>query len=212
MSIEDTFRSVFDDEEEATESAYEREVYSEESEEFAVEEEGDLLDRIEAAAGSVEALVSKIPGYKGYKEKELRREADKLLRMQVARQLEDQHRQLSELQAGLVSQAQIEYVDDLERAAMKLQRLIDRIQTASYGYAGLFDAVKVKEQQLDALYRFDQDMLGYADEIAAEVDHVGSAIEAGEGVSQAISDLAGAVEQANRTFGHREEVILQESV
>jgi ATP-dependent exoDNAse (exonuclease V) alpha subunit len=132
--------------------------------------------------------------------------------MQVARQLEDQHRQLSELQAGLVSQAQIEYVDDLERAAMKLQRLIDRIQAASYGYAGLFDAVKVKEQQLDGLYQFDRDMLGYADEIAAEVDHVGSAIEAGEGVSQAISDLADAVEQANRTFGHREEVILQESV
>jgi uncharacterized protein YukE len=212
MSIEDTFGSVFDDEEEAAESAYEREVYSEAAEEFAVEEEGNLLYRIEAAAGSVEALVSKIPGYKGYKEKELRREADKLLRMQVARQLEDQRRQLAELQAGLVRQAQIEYVDDLERAAMKLQRLIDRIQTASYGYAGLFDAVKVKEQQLDGLYQFDRDMLGYADEIAAEVDHVGSAIEAGEGVSQAISDLADAVEQANRTFGHREEVILQESV
>jgi hypothetical protein len=212
MSQEDTFGSVFDDEGEPAESAYEREVYSEEAEEFALEEEGDLLDRIEAAAGNLEALVSKIPGYKGYKEKELRREADKLLRMQIARQLEDQRRQLAELQAGLVRQAQIEYVDDLERAAMKLQRLIDRIQTASYGYAGLFDAVKVKEQQLDGLYQFDRDMLGYADEIAAEMDHVGSAIEAGEGVSQAISDLADAVEQANRTFGHREEVILQESV
>ncbi len=152
-----------------------------------------------------------IPGYRGYKEKELRREADKLLRLELAGKLTDQRKRLSELQVQLVNQAQILYVDDLDRAVTKLQLLIDRITTASYGYAGLFDAVKVKEEQLDALYEFDNQMLDSVDEIAEEVDHVSSAISAKEGIGESIVDLVGTVEGANRTFGHREEAILQAS-
>jgi hypothetical protein len=175
----------------------------------ALGREGDLRDTVEGALGGFENLVSKIPGYKGYKEKELRREADKLLRMQVAGQLDDQRKRLTELQNQLVSQAQIEWLDDLERAVMKLQLLIDRIKTASYGYAGLFDAVKVKEEQLDALYEYDNQMLDFVEDIAADTDRVGSAITAKEGIGEAISDLVGTVDEANRMFGHRGEAILQ---
>ena len=132
----------------------------------------DLRETVESALGGLESLVSKIPGYKGYKDKELRREADKLLRDELAMKLDDQRKRLSSLQMELISQAQIEFLDDLERAVMKLQLLIDRISTASYGYAGLFDAVKVKEEQLDALYEFDNQMLNFVDEIAADLDHV----------------------------------------
>ena len=171
----------------------------------------DLRDTVEGALGGFERLVSKIPGYKGYKDKEMRREADKLLRLQVAAQLDDQRKRISELQVQLVNQAQILYVDDLERAVSKTQLLIDRIKTASYGYAGLFDAVKVKEQQLDALYEFDNQMLDFVDEVAAEVDKLASAVSAKEGIAEAISDLVSTVEEANLTFGHRHEAMLQAS-
>jgi hypothetical protein len=170
---------------------------------------GDLREAVESALGGLEDLAKKIPGYKGYKEKELRREADKLLRDQIAGQLEDQRRRLVELQNRAISQAQIEYLDDLERAAMKLQLLIDRVKTASYGYAGLFDALKVKEEQLDMLYDFDARVLASVNVVAADVDRVESAISAREGVSEAIFELTETVEQANRTFGHRHEAILQ---
>jgi len=169
----------------------------------------DLRETVDASLGGFEGLAMKIPGYKGYKEKELRREADKLLRMQVARNLDDQRRRLSELQMQLITQAQIEYVDDLERAVMKLQLLIDRIKTASYGYAGLFDAVKVKEEQLDALYDFDNQLFDATSEIASDVDQVASAIMVKEGVGLAIAELIVTVEQANLAFGHRNEAILQ---
>jgi hypothetical protein len=171
--------------------------------------EGDLLGTVEAALGGLEKIAKKIPGYGGYKEKELRREADKLLRTQVAAQFDDQRKRLSELQVQLANQAQIEHLDDIERAVMKLQLLIDRIKTASYGYAGLFDAIKIKEDQLDALYQFDSQMLDFADEVAADVDRVSSAVAAKEGVSEAISGLVTTVEDANRAFGHREDAILQ---
>lgn len=173
--------------------------------------EGDLRETVEGALSGFEQLVKKIPGYKGYKEKEMRREADKLLRDEVARLLDDQRKRLSELQNQLISQAQIEYLDDVERVVMKLQLLIDRVKTASYGYAGLFDAVKVKEEQLDALYEFDNQMMGYADDFAAGVDKASSSISAREGVGEALTGLVGIVDEANQTFGHREEVILRAS-
>ena len=172
-------------------------------------EEGGLLGTVQAAMGGFEKLMAKIPGYKGYKAKEQRREADSLLRGQVARELDDQRRRLSELQVQVLGSGQIEYADDLERAVMKLQLLIDRVKTASYGYAGLFDAVKVKEEQLDALYEFDGKLLDLDDEIASQVDAITSALASNEGIAPAIAELTGLVEEANRTFGHRNEAILQ---
>jgi hypothetical protein len=175
----------------------------------AIEGGGDLRETVEGALGGLENLVHKIPGYKGYKEKELRREADKLLRMEVASKFDDQRKRLTELQNQLISEAQIAFLDDLERAVMKLQLLIDRTKTATYGYAGLFDAVKVKEEHLDALYDFDNQMLDYVDDVASDVDHVASAIAAREGISEALNELVETVNQANQTFGHREEAILR---
>ena len=169
----------------------------------------DLRETVDQALGGLERLVGKIPGYAGYKDKELRREADKLLRMELASRFDDQRKRLNELQTQLISQAQIEFVDDLDRAVTKLQLLIDRIKSASYGYAGLFDAVKVKEEQLDALYEFDNQMMDYVDETAAGVDQVASAISAKEGILAAINDLVETTNDANLAFGHREEAILR---
>jgi hypothetical protein len=171
----------------------------------------DLRETVQSQLGGFEALVAKIPGYKGYKDKELRREADKLLRMQIAGKLDEQRKRLAEVQVQLISAAQIEFVDDAERAVMKLQLLIDRIKTASYGYAGLFDAVKIKEDELDRLYEFDKELLDEVDQIAAGVDKVTSAVSAGDGIGVAMAELILSVEQANLTFNHRREAILQEA-
>lgn len=206
--IKDALGMDDDPEEFAGETVGEQEVFVE-AVRTTAEGEGDMLETVHASQSAFEHLVNKIPGYAGYKAKELRREADKLLRMEVASKFDDQRKRLAELQHQLISQAQIEFLDDLERAVMKLQLLIDRIKTASYGYAGLFDAVKVKEEQLDALYDFDTQMLNFVDEVAADVDQVSSAIAAKEGIGEAITALVSTVTEANLAFGHREEAILQ---
>jgi len=212
MDLLDNIKGLFDKDDEPEELAQESLEAQEDLSETVVprgEEKGDLLETVESSLGGLENLARKIPGYGGYKEKELRREADKLLRTELAGKFDEQRKRVSGLQQQLISQAKIEFLDDLERAVMKLQLLIDRIKTASYGYAGLFDAVKVKEKQLDALYAFDNQMLGFVDEAAADIDRVTSAISAGEGIGDAISVLVGTVEEANQTFSHREEAILQ---
>jgi hypothetical protein len=162
---------------------------------------------VEDSRGGLEKLISKIPGYHGYKEKENRRAADKLLREQLAGQLDGQRRQLAELQRDLLEGGGLLFVDDLERAVTKVQKLADSIRTASYGYAGLFDAVKVKEEELDALYAFDEDMLNQVSAIQGAIDALAEAIGASGDVKGAIRSVVSAAEEANITWKNRASAI-----
>jgi hypothetical protein len=168
----------------------------------------DLRRRVEGALGKVEELVRQIPGYKGYKDKEMRREADKLLRLQVARAFDEQRRRLNGVQVALTNAGRLGVLVTLDRALMRLQFLIDRLKTASYGYAGLFDAVKVKEAELDALYEFDAALLGSVDKVGGLIDTVAAA-EKDEDVEAAGRALLEVLEEINTTFSKRQDVVLE---
>jgi hypothetical protein len=167
----------------------------------------DYRHTIEDSKGGLETLASKIPGYRGYKEKEDRRAADKLLREHLADQLNEQQRRLAELQRDLLEGGGLLLVDDLERAVTKVQKLADKVRTASYGYAGIFDEVKVKEEELDALYDFDESMLGHVSAIQAAIDALAAAMDAGGDVKAAIRDVVSTAEEANATWRQRESAI-----
>ncbi len=130
----------------------------------------DLTSQIKGQRGGFVKLLSKIPGFKGYMEKETRRDADKIVRDAVAAKFTDQVDRLTELQTDLLSNGGFEFVDDVEQSAVKLRTFIDRVKTAPRGYAGLFDAVQVKEDQLEQLYNFDYQLLSEADNLAAAID------------------------------------------
>jgi hypothetical protein len=167
----------------------------------------DYQHTVEDSKGGLERLLSKIPGYHGYKEKENRRAADKLLREHLVGQLGEQRRQLAELQRDLLEGGGLSLVDELDRAVTKVQNLADKIKTASYGYAGIFDAVKVKEEELDALYEFDEDMLGHVSTIQTAIDALTNAIGGNNEVEAAIRNVVSAAENAGTTWRQRESVI-----
>ena len=151
----------------------------------------DLTSQIKDQRGGFAKILSKIPGFKGYMEKETRRDADKIVRDVVAARFTDQLDRLSELQTDMLSNGGFEFVDDVEQSAVKLRTFIDRVKTAPRGYAGLFDAVQVKEDQLDQLYNFDYQLLSEADGLAMAIDQcrialgVMSAPPAAEGAAPA---------------------------
>jgi len=168
----------------------------------------DIKGTIEAGKGGLERLIGSIPGYKGYKEKDVRRDADKVLRVYIADRLDEQKRRLSDLQLQLISSGQLDLLDDLESAVKKIQLLADRVRTATYGYVGFFDVIKVKEDQLDALYDFDNALLDEVAKIAAAIEQVKTSLGTKENVAGSISNCVTIAQEANDTFDHREEVIL----
>jgi hypothetical protein len=155
----------------------------------------------------LQQLMSKIPGFSGYMERESRRAADKLLRDTLVRRFEEQWRRLPDLQRELMSAGLIEYTDDLESATKKLQTVIDRLRTAKYGYAGFFDAVKVNEAELDRLYAYDNRLSDNVARVQSAIDAVASAISANEGVHSAIANLNVVGRETNEAITRREDVL-----
>ena len=167
----------------------------------------DYQQTVEDSRSALERLMSHVPGYSGYKEKENRRAADKLLRDHLAGQLGAQRRQLADLQRQLLDSGGLRMMDDLDRAVTKVQKLADAVRTASYGYAGLFDAVTVKEEQLDQLYDFDDSMLAHVSAIQDSIDALSEAIDADGDVKEAIKSVVTTAEEANVRWRQRDDVL-----
>jgi hypothetical protein len=146
-------------------------------------------------------------GFVGYVERENRRDADKLLRETVAQRYEEQWGRISELQRRLISEGKLELVDDLEAANVKLRAFIDRARHASYGYAGFFDAVRVKEAELTRIYEYDSVMLENVKKISDAVDNLNASLGT-EGLPAAIRNLVTLSQDVVDAFNRREEVIL----
>ena len=145
--------------------------------------------------GGVERLLKGLPGIRGYVDKELRRDADKRVREAIAASLDQSRTALVAVQNNLLKAGGLALMDEVNEAAVALQTLADRIKTASYGYAGLFDPVRIKEAQLDALVRFDQALAREAGAVHARVEALAAAI-------QQRADFNVALEEFNRTDIH----------
>jgi hypothetical protein len=122
-------------------------------------------ERIEESKNWFERVAERIPGYKGYKQKELRREADKTQRMYVAERLDTVRAGLDDLKLDLVNRGDLGTLSLVDVIIRKLHTVADRIRYADYGYAGLFDTQKVDEGILDQLYAFDMQMQTGIDEL-----------------------------------------------
>jgi hypothetical protein len=166
-----------------------------------------ILGKVTGDMDVFKKIASKVPGFSGYMERQNRRDSDKLLREMVASRFEEQWGRISELQRQFISQGEIAYVDDLEAAAIKLRTFADRVRRATRGYSGLFDAVKINEEELAQLYQYDAAMLELAEEIGRAVDNVEASIGA-DGLPAAIRHLVTTANHSIEVFDRREEVFL----
>lgn len=167
----------------------------------------DLFDRITENQGAVKKLISKIPGFDGYIERQNRRASDKLVREAIADRFETLWARISGIQTELVSTGGLEFIDDVERAAVKIRQFIDRIRHASYGYAPFFDAIKVREEELSRVYEYDLFLLNAADEIERAVDNLESSLGT-DGLSASIRNLTVLAQNVVDAFNKRSEVIM----
>jgi hypothetical protein len=152
-------------------------------------------------------LAANIPGFKGYIERQNRRDADKLLRDTVARRFDEQWKRASQLQVDLISSGMIQYVDDIERAALQLRTFIDKLTTAPRGYSGLFDAVKINEKELEAIYQYDAAFFDLAEQVGRGLDNVEASLGDEAALPAAIRNVTSLARMAVETYNRRMEVV-----
>jgi hypothetical protein len=166
----------------------------------------DLYDQVSSDQDPITKLISKIPGFSGYVERATRRKADKLLREQIASQYGQLRTRIGEIQQDFASSGDLQYLDDLETAATKMQTFIDKVSHAAYGYAGFFDAIKIREEELAKIYEFDLVLLDMAEEIERAIGNVNTSIDT-DGLPAAIRHLVSLTRDLVSTFDKRDEVV-----
>ncbi len=166
----------------------------------------DLLGKVTSDMDFFKKIASKIPGFGGYIERQTRRDADKLLRETLSDRFRELEQRVSALQRDFISQGEISYLDDLEASAIKLRTFADRIRTAARGYSGLFDAVKINEEELNRIYQYDSGMLDLVDEVNRAIDHVAASVGS-DGLVAAIRNLESKSAESITMFNRREEVV-----
>ena len=167
----------------------------------------DFFQKVTSQQDPFKKLASYIPGFGGYIERQNRRDADKLLRDTVARRFDQQWKRTSQLQTDMVSNGMISFVDDMEQAAIQMRTFIDKISTAPRGYSGMFDAVKINEKELEAIYQFDAAFFDLADQIGRGLDNVEASMGDEAALPAAIRNLTSLARTATETYNRRSEVV-----
>jgi len=157
-----------------------------------------------------ERILAELPGFRGYKEKELRRESDKLIRNHLYLKLTEARKDLKEIFQKLSDSRLHEVLTDMDRFIMRFDRISEKINHASYGYAGFFNIVKVEEEKLDKMIEFDTGLIDDVDKIVEETTAFKREVvkQNFEKVREHIQNLSDMVEELEETFSGREEVIM----
>ncbi|MEO8354717.1 MAG: hypothetical protein ABI621_02270, partial [Chloroflexota bacterium] len=123
------------------------------------------------------------------------------------RRFDEQWKRISQLQSDMVGSGMIQYVDDMERAAIQLRTFIDKITTAPRGYAGMFDAVKINEKELEAIYQFDAAFFDLGEQVARALDNVEASLGDKEALPAAIRNVTSLARLAVETYNRRSESV-----
>ncbi|MGD6809872.1 MAG: hypothetical protein ACQCN3_09265 [Candidatus Bathyarchaeia archaeon] len=157
-----------------------------------------------------ERIAAALPGFRGYKEKELRRESDKLIRTHLSMKLGHAKDDVRSVFQKISDRRYLDVLPDMDRLTAKIDRITEKVNHASYGYSGFFDIVKVKEENLDRMIAFDNNLLDDVTALTAAVDTFKSQLTSGDYTNlkdkiQTVTDKLEALEDA---FDKREEVII----
>ncbi len=151
-----------------------------------------------------------IPGFRGYKLKEMRREADKLIRNYLYQQLMSSKSDLREVYQKLVDNKLTDVWTDMDRLITNLDTVANEINHASYGYAGFFDAIKINEKELDAMLDYDTKLMDNVGSLDVKVKQLKSDALGGnfQNARTSIGDIRSSVDLLDKLYNERKNVIL----
>ncbi len=118
---------------------------------------------------ALETVLRHIPGFRGYLEKEYRRDSDALQRTWLADRLRQAKRSLDTLSSQLADAGRLDLLTQYDHLRAKLDRLIARIRGAWQGYSGIFDLVRVDEGRLDRVYEHDVSLMQLVEEFLESI-------------------------------------------
>jgi hypothetical protein len=113
----------------------------------------------------LEHIAMFIPGYRGYRERNIRRDMDQLIRKHVFSVMKLGIKDLEWTYREAVNFGPSARVEEINRITMKTDKISQQIYHAKYGYSAIWQTVKVKENELSELLRFDATLIDHANKV-----------------------------------------------
>lgn len=112
-----------------------------------------------ADRGLFERACMYLPGYRGYRDKNIRREVDKEVRREVVRSLSECKSDLANIHRMIVQAGDMTLAKETDRIRTKTDTYLKKVESGESGYSGLWEGVKVLKEELTAVVEWDARLL-----------------------------------------------------
>ncbi|MCE1245635.1 MAG: hypothetical protein LWY06_03205 [Firmicutes bacterium] len=169
----------------------------------------DLRSKMKEGENFLEKLMRKIPGFEGYKNKEQSRTADQIQRKFMSQQVTELKGKLTEVGQEMIRSGKMDQIEELDRIGKILDKVNEKIEHATHGYSGIFDAVRIGEMELDTLYEYDLGMIDNISAIGEGIDAVMAALESDSGDPKTrLRDLEKTIKSLDQKLTDRKKVVM----
>lgn len=143
----------------------------------------DIRGRVEEDRGILKKIQTFIPGFRGYRLREDLRDADRMLRSQLAQKLGLERRGLEECRGLVVKSYGSKELDQIGGLINHFKKMEGAVTHAEMGYSGFAADIQIKETELDRLYEFDAAMLDHLVSMHASIESLKGALMAADEAS-----------------------------
>lgn len=127
------------------------------------------LQKVQESEKLLERVMLVLPGFRGYKLREQRREADRIVRNHLHHMLENCRTWLTSSLQSLSDSKVAELSEPMNRLIARVDLLSEKVNHASYGYSGFFDSVKIEEPELERMLSFDTQLVDVVRKLSDDV-------------------------------------------
>ena len=169
----------------------------------------ELYDQIVQQRGSLERLVARLPGFRGYQDKQARRTADTMLRDYIAEQIKQRIQRLVSIEKIILDKLGMSLMPKTRDVKGKTQLYHDKVATQAPGYSGMWSQMKIGDEELEKIYSFDEAQIRYMDQMDEKLEGLELAAKSGEGIEDAIYALDAVVSEAITALALRDDVLVK---
>jgi len=167
------------------------------------------LRKMKEEAGLLEKVMLAVPGFNGYKQKEFRREADRIVRDFLYRRMKRSKNDLRNAYRTLMERGGSRYLKRMDSLTARFDKVSWEINHASYGYSGFFDALKIREKDLDSMLTFDLRLVELVKDLNSRTREFKKIVRSAtdDVIDNWIDNLESTIEVVEDTFDSRCEAI-----
>ncbi|MBI0584112.1 MAG: hypothetical protein ISF22_07780 [Methanomassiliicoccus sp.] len=143
----------------------------------------DIRERVKEDQGILKKIQMFVPGFRGYRQKEDLRDADRMLRDQLAKKLSLQRKQIERSRRLVTNSYNSPELELMGGVISKYKKVEGLVSHSSPGYSGISADIQFKQDEISRLYEYDASMIDGLASMAQAIEQMRVSLTANEGLA-----------------------------